>query len=169
MIRKASLTLGFIVLALFVSQGISAESSTGKIKWHGFDDGLKLADSNKKYAFVEVYTDWCSYCKMMEEVTFQDASVLKELKKDFVSIKLNAESETALKWQGQDYTQKSLADTWGVYSFPTLLFLKANGDIVGTFPSYAEPDLMQKLLRYISSGARERNVAFEDFLGTDES
>ena len=57
-----------------------------------------------------------------------------------------------------------LSAMWGVEGFPTMLFLNSKGEIIGSFASFADADLMIKLLTYISSGARERKVSFEDFL-----
>ena len=70
----------------------------------------------------------------------------------------------SVEWKGQKLSKRELADHWGVRGFPTLLFLNSKGEIIGSYPSYAEADLMLKLLTYISSGARERNVSFEDYL-----
>jgi NDP-sugar pyrophosphorylase family protein len=38
------------------------------------------------------------------------------------------------------------------------------GEIIGSYSAYADPKLMVHLLTYISSGAREKNVSFDDFL-----
>jgi thioredoxin-related protein len=134
------------------------------VDWKAFDKGLKDAASQRKYSFVDVYTDWCGYCKLLEKNTLTAKPVLAELTKNFVSIKLNAESEEAVVWMGKKMSKRELAAHWGVEGFPTMLFLNSKGEIIGSFPSYAEADLMVNLLKYISSGARERKVSFEDFL-----
>jgi thioredoxin-related protein len=81
-----------------------------------------------------------------------------------VSVKLNAESADPVAWKGEKMASSDLASLWGVDGFPTLIFLNSKGEVIGSFASYAEPDLMIKLLTYISSGARERKVSFEDYL-----
>ena len=139
------------------------------IQWHDFDAGMAKARASDKYAFIEVYTDWCTYCKQMEEVTFKSEPVLNQLKEKFVPIKLNAEATDSVTWQGEKYASNELATIWGVTSYPTMLFFNSEGKIVGAFPSYADPDLMVKLLSYISTGAREKNIAFEEFLSQQES
>ena len=53
---------------------------------------------------------------------------------------------------------------WRIDGLPTMIFINPKGEIVGSYSSYAEPDLMAKLLTYISSGARERKVSFDDYL-----
>jgi thioredoxin-related protein len=126
--------------------------------------GMKDAATTKKYGFIDVYTDWCGYCKLLESKTLNAPNVLEELQKNFVSIKLNAESEDVVTYKGKKITKRELSAQWGVEGFPTMLFLNSKGDIIGSFASFAEADLMLNLLRYISSGAREKKVSFENFL-----
>jgi thioredoxin-related protein len=138
--------------------------TAGSVKWKPFEKGLKDAAAAKKYSFVDVYTDWCGYCKQLEATTLKAKPVLAELDKNFVSIRFNAESEDVVTWKGKKMTMRELSANWGVEGFPTMLFLNSKGEIIGSFASFAEADLMVKLLTYISSGARERKVSFEDFL-----
>ncbi len=152
-----------IALILVLGQNLFALNSNA-IQWKNFDKGMQEALSSKKYTFVSVYTDWCGYCRKLEETTFKEKTVIGELGKNFVSIKLNAESEDLVHWKGQSVSARELVGRWGVTGFPTLLFFNSKGEVIGTFPSYAEADLMLKLLTYISSGAREKNISFEDFL-----
>lgn len=142
----------------------ATDSAQKSVDWKPFEKGLKDAAAAKKYGFVDVYTDWCGYCKMMESTTLKAKPVIAELDKNFISMKLNAESDAPVTWKGRKTTMRELSATWGVEGFPTLLFLNSKGDIIGSFASFAEADMLVKLLTYISSGARERKVSFEDFL-----
>ncbi len=149
------------------SKAIPAAQSSVKatsVKWVPLESGLKSVEASKRYLFVSVYTDWCGYCKKLNAVTFKAAPVIAELDKNFESVRLNAESEAVVTWKGRQMSSRALATQWGVEGFPTLLFLNRKGEIVGSFSSYVEPELMVKLLTYISSGARERKVTFNDYL-----
>lgn len=150
------------VLTMLLLGGQVAASA--EVDWKSFEKGLQDASAKKKYGFVSVYTDWCGYCKKLERETLRAQKVTAELEKHFVSIKLNAESEESITWKGKKMSKRELAALWGVEGYPTMLFLNSKGEIIGSFPSYAEADLMVKLLTYISSGARERKVSFEDYL-----
>jgi len=149
-----------LVAGLLLGSGAFADG----VKWTAFDKGMKDAAAARKYSFIDVYTDWCGYCKLLEKNTLSAKPVQSELEKNFVSIKLDAESDETVSWKGKKYSKRELASEWGVEGFPTMLFLNSKGEIIGSFPSYAEADLMINLLKYISSGARERKVSFEEFL-----
>ena len=152
-----SLTLSLLV-------GLSQADKGLGVRWAPFTEGLKTASAKSKYVFVDAYADWCGYCKQLDAVTFKAAPVLAELEKNFVSVRLDTESDAPLAWKGSKMTSRQLASRWNIDGLPTLLFLNSKGDVIGSFSSYADPDLMVKLLTYISSGARERKVSFEDYV-----
>ena len=142
----------------------AAPATKSSVTWVPLENGVKKVETSKRYLFVSVYTDWCGYCKKLNAVTFKAAPVVAELDKNFESVRLNAESDAIVTWKGKKMSSRALANHWGVEGFPTLLFLNRKGEIVGSFSSYVEPELMIKLLTYISSGARERKVTFDDYL-----
>jgi thioredoxin-related protein len=161
-----SLRLASLLFLLLLAAPASA---SGEVVWKPFDQGLQDASAKKKYGFVSVYTDWCGYCRKLETESLRDKSVTDELRKNFVSIKLNAESEESVTWKGRKMSKRDLAATWGVQGFPTMLFLNSKGEIIGSFPSFADAQTLYNLLTYISSGAREKKVSFEDFLKKEPS
>src|SRR3954464_10657336 len=95
------------------------------VNWQLFDKGLKDAAAARKYSFVDIYTDWCGYCKKLESETLTANTVKAELKKNFVSIKLNAESEELVTWKGKKIALRDLTASWGVEGFPTMIFLNS--------------------------------------------
>ncbi len=155
---------GILIHAALLAGAIASPALCEEVAWKSFEKGLKDAAAAKKYTFVDVYTDWCGYCKMLESTTLKAKPVLAELEKNFVSIKFNAESEDQVTYKGKKMAMRELSMAWGVEGFPTMLFLNHKGEIIGSFSSFAEADLMVNLLKYISSGARERKVSFEEFL-----
>lgn len=135
------------------------------VQWVGLEDGVKRAAATGKYVFVTVYTDWCGYCRKLNTVTLRAKPVLAELEKNYQSVRVNAESDKAVVWKGKKMTERQVAKgPWGVTGFPTMLFISPKGEIIGSYSAFAEPELLVNLLTYISSGARERKVSFDDYL-----
>lgn len=135
------------------------------VQWVALEDGVKRAAASGQYVFVTVYTDWCGYCRKLNNTTLKARPVLDELGKNFQSVRVNAESEKPVVWKGKTMSEREVAGkAWGVSGYPTMLFMSPKGEIIGSYSAYADADLMVDLLTYISSGARERRVSFEDFL-----
>lgn len=74
---------------------------------------FEKARSEDKLIFIDVYTDWCTYCKQLDEEVYTDKSVYEYFNENFINIKFNAETEFGLP----------KAQQFNVSGFPTLLFL----------------------------------------------
>jgi len=135
--KRASVWGAVAVLALFVAivavrrgpEG-SGEGTTGSsvLPWErDLPTALERAGSEKKLVMVDLYTDWCGWCKTLDRTTLSDAGVQRALE-GVVSVRLNAEKD------GMD-----LARRFNVDGYPTILFLNPSGDEVGRIPGYLEP------------------------------
>lgn len=78
---------------------------------------LDAATAADKLVFVDLYTDWCLPCKLMDQDVFSDRKMGKYLSDNFVCYKVNAE-----QGNGPD-----LAFLYEVKVYPTLLWLDSKG------------------------------------------
>lgn len=83
------------------------------------EEALAKASIEKKLVFIDFYTTWCAPCKTMTKLIFPLPEVGEVYNKEFVNIKLDAEKE-GLK----------AAKKYNVQSYPTLLFLDSQGNVV---------------------------------------
>ena len=81
----------------------------------------------KKVVMVDFYTDWCGWCRKLDETTYADPAVQSTLKQ-MVTVKLDAERDGHAD-----------AEHYGVEGFPTVLFLDARGVEVARIPGYLPP------------------------------
>ena len=119
-------------------------STAKKVIWISFDEGLAKANIEKKHMIVDFYTDWCHWCKVMDEKTFNDAKVNKKLKERFITVRINAESrsETAT-YKGKTFSNVELTQAFGVKGFPSLAFLNPDGDIITIVPGYVPAETLR--------------------------
>lgn len=89
-------------------------------------------EKDKKKIVVDIYTDWCGWCKRMDASTFQDPKVIKAINKNFYAVKFNAEQKEDINFKSKVYQfvpqgnrgYHSLAAeiTQGRLSYPTFVF-----------------------------------------------
>jgi uncharacterized protein YyaL (SSP411 family) len=79
----------FIPLLLAASTPI--ENGSSSINWVDFNTGFPSAVEEGKIAVIDCYTDWCGWCKVMDQKTFSDPAIIKRLNEDYVTIKFNPE------------------------------------------------------------------------------
>ena len=131
----------------------SSHDSVKTISWYGFEEGMKKAKSEKKYIFVDFYTEWFTYCKKLESETYTDEKVYKYLNDKFVPIKVNAESQNKVSFAGQKLTEQELAATFGVSSYPTLFFMNGEKDALGQIPGFVTADDLFMIANYVATNS----------------
>jgi thioredoxin-related protein len=159
---------GSIVLLLFLVLACPAAAATGQ-NWLSWDAGLKEASESDKPILVDVYTGWCGWCKRMDRDVYSRPEVRDYLSKRFVTIKLDAESGEAAKYEGKAYTSNTLAARFRVSGYPTTIFLRSKGQHIANVPGYVPADRFLLLLRYIGEGHLDRGVSFDDFARQEQA
>lgn len=79
-----------------------------QINWISFeqlDDSLAV---KHKKVFISFYADWCSYCKKMDKVAYQDPKVISILNKEYYAVKMNAESTDTIVFEGKKFYNAEL-------------------------------------------------------------
>lgn len=158
--------MGRMLAAVVLMGGVlfaQPPKSALNLKWESFNGGIERAKTNHKKVLVDVYTDWCGWCKKMDENVYTDQNVKEYLSKNFVVIKMNAEAAGTLHYKGQDYTPAQLAAAFGVNGYPTTLFLKEDGEPITVLPGYVEAPMFLHVLSYIAENQYE-SKQFEDYL-----
>jgi len=109
------------------------DSAMSEIAWikEDYAAALQQADADGKLIMIDVYTEWCGPCKLMDKKTFPEKEVVDK-SANFVSLKLDAE-----KGQGVEVAKK-----FGVTSFPTMLFVNGKGELVHSVEAYQTPEAL---------------------------
>jgi len=117
-----------ILLSLFFSCKSSKSNQDNSSSPYSFDfhkadsltDVIEAAEKVDKLVFLDIYTDWCLPCKVMDEEVFTDERLGDYFNTHFVSHKVDAEKNAG----------PLIADLYKVKGYPTLLFLDLNGRIL---------------------------------------
>lgn len=134
----------FLLLAVY-STGVVAKDP----QWKKFNEGMSEAKKSGKKILVDVYTDWCKWCKEMDKKTYADKNISAYLNKNFVIIKLNAEGNEKLRYQGKAISPQEFAQGMGVDGYPATVFLQSDGNPITLLPGYSTPDQFIHVLSFI--------------------
>lgn len=164
---KALLGVGVlaVVAALFFWTG---GSSGPKGNWVEYGEALKEARLQDRPVLVDVYTNWCSWCKKMDRDVYGDDAVQDLLGRHFVIVKLDAESTTTHEVDGRTVSERDIAKGHGVTGYPTTLFLSPDGEPITVLPGYIPKETFVHVLEYIHSRSYE-TTGWEEFLKSRKS
>lgn len=91
-----------------------------KFEKEDFNSALVKAKTENKLIFIDFYTGWCGPCLKFTQTVLTDEEVGKYMNSTFINLKYDAE-------KGEGIT---LSKRYNVKSYPTLLVLDSNGNII---------------------------------------
>lgn len=106
------------------------QALSSNITWtNNYSQTLKDAAAKKKWVLIDVYTDWCHWCKRLDEDVYNEPKAAKFINASFICMKANAE-----RGDGQMVARK-----FGVSGFPCTLVLSPDGKLKGQISGYKPP------------------------------
>ena len=133
-----------LVTAVVLTVAGSAFASA--VNWkQDYDKALADAKQNKKLLVVDVYTDWCGWCKKLDKDVYTDKRVQELIAKDFIPVKINPEHGSR---------NKQLAEKFGVRAYPHIVFLDGDGKKIGEISGYVPADEFAKRLEHAVSKSK---------------
>lgn len=133
----------FLSISCKSSGGEYKKSTDGTITWITIDQAAELKNTEEKLYFVDVYTKWCGWCKVMDKKTFTDPEVIKLMSEKFHMIKFDAEQTNLVNWEGQEYIYKA-GGRKGIHGLASVLL---NNRL--SYPSFAVLDKNRKPIKTI--------------------
>lgn len=134
------------------------------LSYHQFEQIDSLSLIEKRPVAVFIYTDWCRYCKNMEQTTFQNTEVINKLNKKFYFINLNAEEERLIIFRGHRFQFKPNGKSTGIHalaealgavdnkiSYPTFCILNTDYEIIFQYDAYLNAKNMITILDQLSN------------------
>ena len=76
--------------------------SQSKVNWIELDNNTQINNNGKKM-IIDLYTDWCGWCKVMDRNTFTDSDVISHINNNFVAIKFDAEYQNSVTFNNNLY------------------------------------------------------------------
>jgi thioredoxin-related protein len=120
-----------------------------KIEWLTFEEAMKKSAQDNRPIFVDVYTDWCGWCKKMDKNTFQTDEVVEYVAQNYHAVKVDAESEDATSFDGQKLTYRQLSGgVFKVTGYPSIVLINSKKE-VAVAPGYRDKgDFVQMLKQF---------------------
>lgn len=146
--------------------------SAQEIHWMTWEEATQANQVHPKKIFVDVYTDWCGWCKKMDATTFKDPAVIASINADFYAVKLNAEQKETIIWKEQEYkwipykrdgiNQLAYDLLNGQLSYPTYVIMDSAFSRILVAPGYIEcPDILKELT--FASEEHYKKITWQEF------
>ncbi len=147
-----------------------------QIEWLSWEEAVERNKTEPRKMLVDVYTDWCGWCKKMDKTTFKDPLVAAYVSKHFYAVKFNAEQKTKLTFQGHDFAFDSSLGRRGAHSlavalldgqmsYPSIVYLNETHQRITISPGFKTADSYIKEAQFIGGG-HYANQTYQEYLAS---
>ena len=165
-----------VLIALLMVLSLPIFGNAQKINWMTFEEAVKLNETAPKKIFIDVYTDWCGWCRKMDQTTFQDPEVIAYMNENYYAVKFNAECNDVIMFGGNRYINEGAGMSGrkgthqlaayllqGKMSYPSYVFMNEHNQIITVAPGYMESNRFLPILKYLGSDAYKTQT-FKEYM-----
>ncbi|MGJ8548712.1 thioredoxin family protein [Winogradskyella wichelsiae] len=170
MIKK--ITLGLIAIFAFSFTAVAQE-----INWLTIDEALELQKKEPKKIFMDVYTNWCGPCIMLDKNTFHNEDVAAYINEHYYAVKFNAEGNSTVTYKEQTFknpnydpakeNKRNSAHEFSrflqVQAYPTMVFFDEEGGFISPITGYLKPQQLELYLKLFKSDDHKDMTSQEQF------
>ncbi len=129
--------------------------------------------SQRKPVIIDLYTNWCYWCKVMDKKTYTNQKVISYINDHFYAVKLNAETKEKISWANKDFNYNdnykvndfTMYVTGGQPGFPTTVIFTDDKSEPVAIQGFLEPREIEPILKYFGEEAY-KTKSYTDFKST---
>jgi thioredoxin-related protein len=152
-------TIAALFSVLILMGAASSAPVNGVVKWMTFEEAVEKSKSEKRKIFIDVYTDWCGWCKVMDKNTFSEPKIAKILNEEFYPVKFDAEQRENVVFNGhtfkfvpsgnKGYHELAASLLNNKLSYPSVVFLDEDFKMIQPLAGYQRPEEFHKIIQFI--------------------
>lgn len=163
----------FTVLLVLLSSAKGPENTkSNEVNWMTFEEAIEASKENPKKIFIDIYTDWCGWCKKMDAQTFSHPDIATYLNENYYSVKFNAEQEESIMFKGHEFKfipsgrrgvhELAVALTNNNLSYPMSVFMDEEYKILSPVPGYQKAPFFDAVLKYFGE-EKYKQMKWDEF------
>ena len=124
-----------------------------EMKWLTLEEAIQQNQKEPRKIFVDMYTDWCGWCKVMDKNTFRNAEVVDYASKKYYAVKFNPEKDGDV--QLGNTTFKTMING-KVTGYPTTVVMDEKLNLIQPIAGYLEPRMFHQMITYFGGNNHEK-------------
>ena len=153
------------------------KGSSQQINWISFNELEKVQKNNPKNVLIDIYTNWCGPCKIMDKNTFGNADIIRIINENYYAVKFNGEGNETVKFMDRIFTNPNydssrsqkrnssheLTRYLGVNAYPSTLFFDSSMNYISPIRGYLNPKQIEVYLTLFKDDTYKTLKTQDDF------
>jgi len=158
------------LMMFFFLTALAPAPKTNHVKWMSLAEAEINLKKEKRSVLIDLYTDWCGWCKVMDQKTYSNENVAEYLQNKFYAVRMNAETKEKILWNEKSYNYNkayranefAVFITKGRLEFPTTIIIPADGSEPQAIAGYLEKKDFELIAKYFGEDGYNK-IPFEDY------
>lgn len=148
-----------VLLAILTIFSISLQAQD-KVNWLTFEQAIEKNKEHPKPILVDLYTNWCGWCKKMDKTTYKNDIIVQYINENYYAVKMNGEDKNDITFKGKTYKyikkgrvkyhELAAQIMRGKMSYPSTAFFDTKERLIQTVPGYLSEKRFEKILAYFT-------------------
>ncbi len=164
---KIFFTAALAVAASMIVVMSNADANPAGVEWKSISQALEDAPKQNKLILLDVYTDWCGWCKRMDRDTYADSSIAAYLGERFISSKMNPEKDGKVSYESKEFSNGQFGQALGINSYPATAFFNEKGELLTVVSGYVGAKDFLVILKFFGDGAY-LNTKWDDYVAQNK-
>ncbi len=162
---------------LFTLFALVSLGATAQIKWMTLEEAIAAQQQEPKKIMMDVYTNWCGPCKLLDKMTFTNEDLVAYVNEKFYAVKFNAEGEHVLNYKGKQYFNPNydptkefkrnysheFTDYMGIRGYPSIVFMDENANFIMPVTGFLSARQLEVYLKLFGENAYKEISTKEQF------
>ncbi len=161
----------FILTLVVFSNTAFNLSSSAQIKWMTAGEITAAYAKEPRPILIDLYTDWCGWCKRMDKATYADPRVVAYINTKYYAMKYNAESKQPVEFNNRKFAfvPEYRANEFAVYltggklQYPTTVFLSSPSAPPAPLAGYLVPKDIEGPLKFFGE-KQQSKMTYPNFM-----
>ncbi|MFC0602994.1 thioredoxin family protein [Winogradskyella pulchriflava] len=175
--KKLQILITFIAFGTLLSFQEATKTTENEINWVTMEEAIALQEKEPRKIFMDVYTNWCGPCKMLDKNTFHNEDVVNYINEHFYAVKFNGEGNASVTYKDKTFgnpnydpakaNRRNSAHEFASYlkvrAYPTMVFFDEEANYITPVTGYLKPQQLELYLKLFQSDKYKEMTTQEQF------
>lgn len=151
----------FTTILNYTFSQTDVKTDVTSIHWYSFEEAVALNKQHPRKMFIDIYTNWCGWCKHMDSTTFKHPYIINYIQNQYYPVKLNAEYKDTIRFeqyvfvnptpnQNRSAHQLAISLLNGKMGYPSYVFMDEKYQILTVLSGYQKAQGLEPVLKFFA-------------------